>query len=191
MQAAWAATPSGLFLFCRRPMDRPLDQLLNDLELPGHRAVAEHWMRLYRSRGAIPTLAEIDPLDFHRALPDAWIVDATEDGRFRFRLMGETLIAWYGRNTRGLYYEDLFPPAVVDLVTVQSNRVLNRPCAGFQRVHTHVPDVHQPRYFERLTLPVRDKENGRVRHILGNSIFNRDRDGQPLPEADFWYPVPQ
>lgn len=169
-------------------MDRPLDSLLNDLELPGHRAVAEHWLGLYMRNRAIPTLAEIDPLHFPRALADAWIVDATEDGRFCFRLMGETLVNWYGRSPKGLYYEDLFPASIVPLLIRQSHQVLERPCAGFQRVHTQVPDVHLPRSLERLTFPLRDK-TGRLRHILGNSIFNHERAGSPAPEIDYWYAI--
>jgi hypothetical protein len=171
-------------------MDRPLDTLLDDLDLPGHRAVAEHWLGLYRSAGTVPSLAQIDPLHFHRALPDAWIVDLTEDGRFRFRLMGETLVAWYGRNPKGLHYQDLFPAAVVPLLERQSHRVLERPCAGFQSVHTDVPDgVHMPRSFERLTFPLREKGGSRIAHILGNSIFNRAA-GSPAPEREYWYPIP-
>lgn len=170
-------------------MDRPLDTLLDDLDLPGHRAVAEHWLGLYGAAGTIPSLAEIDPLHFHRALPDAWIVDRTEDDRFQFRLMGETLQAWYGRNTKGLFYQDLFPPAVVPLLEKQSRQVLERPQAGFQRVHTNVPaGTHMPRSFERLTFPLRDKAGGKIAHILGNSIFNREA-GEPAPEREYWYPI--
>ncbi|MEK9970127.1 MAG: PAS domain-containing protein [Ferrovibrio sp.] len=172
-------------------MDRPLDTLLSDLDLPGHRAVAEHWLGLYRDGGgAIPSLAQIDPLHFHRALPDAWIVDHTDDDRFRFRLMGETLVAWYGRNPKGLYYQDLFAPTIVPLLEAQSRLVLQRPCAGFQRVHTNVPlTAHMPRSFERLTFPLREKDGDRILHILGNSIFNRAA-GEPEPECEYWYPIP-
>jgi len=171
-------------------MDRPLDSLLTDLDLPGHRAVAEHWL-LYRAGGnTIPSLAQLDPLHFHRALPDAWIVDAAEDGRFRFRLMGETLVAWYGRNPKGLYYQNLFPASVVPLLETQSRRVLEQPCAGFQRVHTNVPaGAQMPRAFERLTFPLREKDGDRILHILGNSIFNRAA-GEPAPEREYWYPIP-
>lgn len=169
-------------------LNRPLDKLLDDLDLPGHRAVAEHWMALYRRNRAIPTLAEIDPLNFPRALSDAWIVDATDDGRFKFRLMGETLVQWYGRNTKGLYYQDLFPASVVPVLEMQSKRVLEQPCAGFQRVHTNAVERHMPRSFERLTFPLRDKDGKRVAHILGNSIFNREA-GEPAPEHEYWYPI--
>lgn len=171
-------------------MDRPLENLLDDLDLPGHRAVAEHWLGLYARAGTVPSLAEIDPLHFHRALPDAWIVDATADGRFRFRLMGETLVQWYGRNPKGLSYQDLFPADVVPVLEEQSQMVLRRPCAGFQRVHTDVPTgSHMPRSFERLTFPLRDKANEKILHILGNSIFNRAA-GDPAPEREYWYPIP-
>ncbi|WP_185973722.1 PAS domain-containing protein [Ferrovibrio terrae] len=171
-------------------MDRPLDSLLADLDLPGHRAVAEHWLALYREAGTVPSLARIDPLHFHRALPDAWIVDLTDDGRFQFRLMGETLVQWYGRTAKGLYYQDLFPADVVPVLEQQSRLVLERPQAGFQRVHTNVPaGTHMPRAFERLTFPLRDKAGDKITHILGNSIFNRAA-GDPAPEHEYWYPIP-
>lgn len=171
-------------------MDRPLDQLLTDIDLPGHRAVAEHWFDLYRRAGTVPSLADIDPLHFHRALPEAWIVDRTGDGRFVFRLMGETLVAWYGRNPKGLSYQELFPAHVVPVLEMQSHNVLNRPCAGFQRVHTNAPEgALMPRSFERLTFPLRDKTGEKIAHILGNSIFNRET-GEPAPEREYWYPIP-
>lgn len=170
-------------------MDRSLDTLLDDIDLPGHRAVAEHWLALYLRNRTIPTLAEIDPLNFPRALSDAWIVDRTDDDRFKFRLMGETLVQWYGRTTKGLYYQDLFPPHVVPVLEMQSRRVMEQPCAGFQRVHTNATGLHMPRSFERLTLPLRDKDGKRVAHILGNSIFNREA-GEPAPEREYWYPIP-
>lgn len=174
--------------FFNAAMDRDLDKLLDDLDLPGHRAVAEHWLGLYRRHRRIPSLAEIDPLHFPKALADAWIVDATDKGRFRFRLMGQTLVEWYGRSPKGLYYEDLFPAAMVSILIEQSQQVLTRPCAGFQRMHTQAPERHWPRFFERLTFPLRGAD-GQMCHILGNSIFNRDRDGDVAAQINHWYPI--
>ena len=168
-------------------MDRPLDSLLDDLELPGHRAVAEHWLELHaRSRG-IPALSALDPLRFPRALADTWIVDATDDGRFRFRLMGETLVNWYGRKTKGLYYEDLFPPALVPDLHGQSRAVLERPCIAFQHLQVEAREPYLPRHFQRLVLPLCDAA-GRPAHLLGNSVFNQTQDG-PVPQISYWYPI--
>jgi hypothetical protein len=169
-------------------MDRPLDSLINDLQLPSHRAVAGHWLGLYARDHAIPVLADIDPLQFPRALADAWIVDATDDGHFCFRLMGENLVAWYGRNPKGQYYEDLFPPMLLPLLTAQSRRVIDQPCAGYHRVHTKIPEWTAPRCFERLTFPLRDSD-GRRRHILGISVFNLEPEGDSAPDIDYWYPI--
>lgn len=177
-------------------MDRALDTLLQDLQLPGHRAVAEHWLGLYRAAGRIPALGDIDALQFPKALAEAWIVDAETDGRFRIRLMGESLVQWYGRSVKGLYYEDLFSPAILPVVTEQSRLVIDRPCIGYHRMQTTIPDWRLPAAFERLALPLLAGD-GRVGHILGATLFH-DRDSvthgrgglSTLMEADYWYPLP-
>ena len=175
-------------------MDRDLGDLLTDLRLPGHRQMAQHWLDLHARAGQrLPALADLDPTQFPKALNDSWIVDVTDDGRFRMRLSGEGLTRWYGFNPKGRYYEDIFPAAVLPVVTAQSHRVLNGPCIGYHHMHSTIPDWTVPAAFERLALPLADAE-GRCRHILGATLFQGQSDlgrgpAATFMDAEYWYPL--
>lgn len=177
-------------------MDRPLTSLLEDLRLPGHRAVAEHWLALRAAAGGgIPPLGAIDAMRFPKALPDIWIVDAEADGRFRFRLCGEALVAWYGVNPKGRHYDDIFPASVMPQVQAESRRILDTPAVGYQKLRSQVADEHVPAAYERLVVPLAG-EDGRPRHLLGVSRFRSHADPPPRqtqtpdPEFSYWYPIP-
>src|SRR3546814_13341614 len=74
-----------------------LNSLCDDVPAGALQALTQHWLDLFRQAGRqVPRLRAVDPLRFAAAPKDAWIVDAGEDGRFRFRLCGETLVEWYG-----------------------------------------------------------------------------------------------
>jgi hypothetical protein len=173
-------------------LDRPLSSLLQDLRLPGHRQMAEHWLDLYGRAGhRLPALGDLDATRFPKALNDSWIVDAEDDGRFRMRLAGEGLVQWYGFNPKGRYYEDIFPATVLPVVTAQSRRVLQGPCIGYHHMHSTIPDWTVPAAFERLALPLADAQ-GRCRHILGATLFKGQNDlGRGVEatfvDADHWY----
>ncbi len=199
--AAWLPLVRRADIRNKGRVNRPLDTLLSDLRLPGHRALAAHWLALHDAAGRrIPALSSIDPLQFAPALKDAWIVDAEEDGRFRMRLGGETLTDWYGFSTRGRLYEEMFGPAALPLVTEQTRRVLQTPCIGYHRVHPEIAerDHTVPAAFERLALPLTDAE-GRIRHMIGATRFigRTDPDAaagaagsSDAEEVAFWYPLP-
>jgi len=174
-------------------MNRPLHALMEDLHLPGHRAVAAHWLELHAAAGArLPALTAIDPLRFAKALPDIWIVDAEPDGRFRFRLVGETLVAWYGVNPKGRHYEDIFPDSVLPAVHEDSRRILAGPCIGYQKMHSQVADSHVPAAYERLVLPLAG-DDGAPRHLLGVSRFRSHAESErarlPEPDVSYWYAI--
>lgn len=175
-------------------MDRALSDLLTDLRLPGHRQMAQHWLELYERAGRrVPALADLDAMQFPRALNDSWIVDATDDGRFRMRLAGEGLSRWYGFNPKGRHYEEFFPPAVLPVVSAQSRHVLEGPYIGYHHMHSTIPEWTVPAAFERLALPLADAD-GRCRHILGATLFHGHNDLGRGPEATFvdadhWYAV--
>lgn len=175
-------------------MDRPLNALLSDLRLPGHLQLAEHWLELYQNHGhRVPSLSTLDPIRFPKALADSWIVDAEDGDRFRIRLSGETLVSWYGFNPKGRYYEELFAPAILPVVTEQSRRVVADPAICYHRMHTTIPDWTVPAFFERLALPLADAE-GRVRHLVGATLFLGEADHgkggkAAVVDADYWYAV--
>jgi hypothetical protein len=178
--------------------DRPLSQLLQDVELPGHVALAQHWLDLYARHGRIPRLADIDPTQFPKALADVWMVDAESDGRFRVRLTGQTLVTWYGRSPKGLYYEELFGPEILPVVVAQANRVLHGRSIGLHQMNTTVPDWSIPASFRRLAMPLADGE-GRLRHMIGATLFSNDSHHEASHgkggiatqmQHELWYAIP-
>lgn len=174
--------------------DLPLTQLLHDAVLPGHAALARHWLDLHGRLGRIPRLAEIDATRFPAALADAWIVDAESDGRYRIRLAGQTLVSWYGRSPKGLYYEEIFRPQILPVVTAQAQRVLQGRCIGLHWMNTTVPDWSIPASFTRLAMPLADAE-GKLRHMIGATFFNTTADHgkggiATQAEREYWYAIP-
>lgn len=177
-------------------MDRPLSSLVDSLTLPGHRAIAGHWLALYRAGGnRVPPLSSLDPLQFPAALPDIWIVNLGEDGRFRFHLLGENMIAWQGGNPKGLSFEDIYPAEMVPVVTAMARRMLEQPAITYQQVMSMTRHWSLPIPIERIGLPMADAA-GRNRHLVGVTVFrSRLGHGSGVQSSeirrDDWYPVAQ
>jgi hypothetical protein len=175
---------------------RPLASLLESLTLPGHRAVAQHWLALYRAAGSqVPALSSLDPLQFPAALADSWIVDLAEDGRFRFHLLGQNMISWRGSNAKGMSFEEIYPPEVLPLVNGMARRVIEQPAISYQQMQSRIRDWSLPIPVERVSLPMADG-SGRIRHLFGATII-KARPGQGGGaerielQRDDWYPVAQ
>src|SRR3546814_10021108 len=92
----------------------------------------------------------MDRVGVQKARPDVWMVDAEAGGRFRFRLCGEALVAWYGVNPKGRHYDDIFPASVMAQVVAESRRILDTPAIGYQKLRSQVADDHVPAAYERL-----------------------------------------
>lgn len=119
----------------------------------------------------MPRLRAVDPLRFATALKDTWIVDAADDGHFRFRLCGETLADWYGFSLRGRSFEEILSPASLAATVAQARDVVGRPLALYHRMVALIPDCSQPASFSRVALPLTD-DDGRIRHMLGATSFD-------------------
>ena len=153
-------------------MNRPLDIMDADVPPGPLRSLVRHWLDLVRQAdGRVPSLRAVDPLQFAPALQDAWIVDAGADGRFRFRLCGETLAEWYGFSLRGRCYEEVFDARSLAEVTAQTRDVLDGPMALYQRMLAVMPDRSDPVGFGRVALPLAG-EDGDIRHMLGATRFD-------------------
>ncbi len=175
-------------------VDLPLSDLLATLTLPGHRAVTQHWLDLYRTSGnRVPALRDLDPLRFPAALPDVWIVDHGDDDRFRFHLLGQNMIDWRGSNAKGLSFEEIYPPDMLDLVNGMARRVIGQPAISHQQMQSQIRDWSLPIPVERISLPLADA-TGRVRHLFGATIIQSRPVHGGGPERiaihrDHWYPV--
>lgn len=178
------------------PVSLPLSSLIDALTLPGHRAVAGHWLALYRAAGnRVPALASLDPLRFAAALPDIWIVDQHDDGVFRFHLLGQNMIDWHGSNPKGQTFEEVYTPAVLPAVTAMVREVIDRPAICHQHTLSMTRNRLSPVPAERIALPLADTD-GRVRHLFGVTVYKtRDGHGDGMIRNDIqseqWYPVAQ
>jgi hypothetical protein len=175
-------------------MSRPVTLIADDLRLPGLRPLVTHWLALLQRDGRVPRLRDLDPLAFAPSMRHAWIIDAEDDGGFRFRLSGEALIEWYGVNLKGKRYDEVFPAVTLAEVVPQSRRVLDTPAAVYQERTARMPDWTEPAAFERIGLPLADAD-GRVRHLLGATLFaERVYNGKgsidTAPLREYWYDLP-
>lgn len=149
----------------------PIDRLGEDAPPGPLRLLVRHWLDLYRAgNGHVPALREIDPLRIGPALAHAWIVDATTDGRFRFRLAGEMLAEWYGNSLRDRFLEDVINPTSLPDTAALARAVLEQPMAAYQQLTARIADRSEPVRCARVALPLAGND-GRIRHILGASSF--------------------
>lgn len=154
-------------------MNLSLQSLRDDVPAGALRALAQHWLDLYHQAGnRVPRLRAVDPLRFAAALQDTWIIDAGDDGRFRFRLCGEALVEWYGFSLRGRSFEEILSPASLAATVAQARDVVGRPMAIYHRMVAMIPDCSRPAGFGRVALPLADGD-GRIRHLLGATCFDR------------------
>lgn len=176
-------------------VQRAFNALPNDIALPGHRLMVQHWLDLYAAAGhRIPCIRALDPLQFPAALADIWIVEYRDDGRLYFHLVGQNLVDWYGSSPKGKSMEEVYPPAMVPLINSLSHEVLGRPAVCYQKAHSLTPHWSVPIPMERVALPMTD-EAGRLRWVAGiTTMLDRHGHGSgPVSSRvaqQFWYPVP-
>lgn len=175
--------------------ERPFDALLDDIALPSHRLIAQHWLDLYAAAGnRVPCIRALDPLQIPAALSDIWIVEWRDDGRLYFHLVGQNLVDWYGYSPKGKSMEEVYPPAMVPLINALSHEVLGRPALCYQSAYSLTPNWSVPIPMERLAMPMTD-EQGRLRWAAGiTTLFDRHGHGSgPVSSRvaqQSWYRVP-
>ncbi|PJI43798.1 PAS domain-containing protein [Ferrovibrio sp.] len=174
---------------------RPLDTLLDDVTLPSHRLMVQHWLDLHAAAGhRIPRYRALDPLQFPAALPDIWIVEWRDDGRLYFHLVGQNLVDWYGSSPKGKAMEEVYPPNMVPLINALSHNILGKPAIYYQKAFSLTPHWSVAIPMERVAMPMTD-EAGRLRWVAGITTFldGNGRGSGPVASRvaeEFWYPVP-
>jgi len=68
----------------------------------------EYWCRKAGCR-AMPSRADIDPIDIPKLLPDVMLVERDPGGRYRYRLIGTENARAHGINATGRYLDDVLP----------------------------------------------------------------------------------
>jgi len=173
---------------------RPFDALRDDVALPSHRLMVQHWLDLHAAAGnRIPCYRALDPLRFPSALADIWIVEWRDDGRLYFQIVGQNLVDWYGYSPKGKSMEEVYPPAMVPLINALSHGILGKPAIYYQKAFSLTPNWSVAIPMERIGLPMTD-EQGRLRWVAGITTFldGNGRGSGPVSSRvaeEFWYPL--
>lgn len=71
--------------------------------------MVRYWQSLHRD-GELPERRDIDPVAFYDLLAGTALIDiARSPFRFRFRLLGERMQSYHGRNFTGRWLDEVFP----------------------------------------------------------------------------------
>jgi hypothetical protein len=106
----------------------------------------------------VPRRADIDPLDFKPLLPNVMLLDRVLQGereRFRFRLVGTTVVGIAGRELTGAFIDESLPASYGDYVATLNRLALRRrrPVYSSSLYHDEGNFVNGLTY--RLILPLR------------------------------------
>ena len=105
----------------------------------------------------LPDRRDLDPVQIPKLLPSIILIDTHRDHyRFRFRLIGERMVAYYGQNLAGFWMDEAFPhlnetATRGDIIGVVENHVINYcngpPLMTYQKTFIEM---------ERIFLPCRN-----------------------------------
>jgi hypothetical protein len=167
-------------------------QFLDVLRGTALQTCLDFWRR-HRQAAAVPLKAAMDPVEMpSRILPNLFIYQQTEDGRFRCRLAGTEICRVFRHNPTGLYLDNLVVPSAVPSRQRLFSQVLEHgmPVVYSGRLmHTEQSFIR----FRRLLLPV-SATGEQADHVFGMVIFSESQrigrgfhaldDG--VPEFEIW-----
>lgn len=131
------------------------------------RQLYDYWQRLRGSRPA-PDRTEIEPSDIRRILGDTFILEATADRDYRFRLAGTRVCALYGRELKSRSFLDLWTGKDRDtMATMLAAITQDAAAAVFGVAGRSAHERNLP--CEVLMLPVRQRGEGWTR-VIGSFV---------------------
>jgi hypothetical protein len=139
---------------------------------PKLRALHVYWLSLWRG-DLFPARQRLDPLAIPQLLDSLFLIDIERQPlRFRYRLMGTKLVAFRGRELKGLYMEEAHPEFETSPVK-QHYVILAETGEPRWRKGLAQFDWGGRPSIERLLLPLAD--DGRTPDcILGMSVFGTE-----------------
>ncbi|MBG06527.1 MAG: hypothetical protein CMM59_20905 [Rhodospirillaceae bacterium] len=133
-----------------------LDDALPETASPEMAQVLAYWRSLFKG-DVLPDRRDLDPVQIPKLLPGIILIDIHRDPyRFRFRLIGERMVAYHGRNLAGFWMDEAFPhfnetATPGNIVDVAENHVINYrngpPLMTYQKTFIEM---------ERIFLPCRN-----------------------------------
>ena len=83
---------------------------LPEAAAPRIRALYDYWQKIHPEGGGLPGRRHLDPLDIPRLLPNIWMIDVRQQPlRFRFRLVGTEIVKFTGRDSTGMWLDQVYP----------------------------------------------------------------------------------
>jgi hypothetical protein len=138
-----------------------------------HRLIG-YWLD-QRGERPMPGLGDVDPIDISWALGQIWLCDyVAESGRYRYRLAGEKINAFWGRSIAGIHLDEIVPPDRLKSVTDKVHMVSKLPAIVHDRVCLSLTE-EIAKNGERLILPLSD-DGVNVNALLGASHCDWLRD---------------
>lgn len=136
----------------------------------GPHAALDYWERL-RGHRAFPARADLDPMVLRRHLPAIFLLDAAEDGCFRYRVVGALISEYFGPGspvgrTPEEIYGDQAEVALAPLRLVRDRRCLYMHASSARYIRHHRNYV----YYSLLLLPLGNSD-ARVDKIVGVVTF--------------------
>lgn len=131
----------------------------------------------YDKRGGrtFPALSDIDPTDIPTVLGQIWLCDRLADsGRFRYRLAGEKINAFWGQSIAGKHLDEVVPPARLASATKKLRMACELPSIIHETICLSLAE-EIARNGERVILPLSD-DGVRVNVLLGADHGNWGRD---------------
>lgn len=124
-----------------------------------------------RGERALPGLRDIDPTDIPAVLGQVWLCDRLADsGRFRFRLAGEKINAFWGYSIAGKHLDEIVPPDRLESAGEKFRMVCELPAIVHDRVCLSLTEEIVCNG-ERMILPLSD-DGGYVNVLFGAAHCN-------------------
>ncbi len=159
------------------PLDQPRQPAPPTFQDPRVGMLWDAWHR-WRGQNAFPGRRAVDPAAIGPILPEVFLVECTDDGRFRYRLAGETINRLFCRNLRGRLVEEALPPELAADTVRRFTRIAEAGVALHLAGYAYVQcGLRYPS--ERLLLPLAE-DGATVDGIIGVSLFYDDAAGDDL-----------
>ena len=159
-----------------------LHQFVSAFANPRFNQMVHHWLAL-RQADAVPHRAAVDPTKFQESLDMVWLMERHADGRYRYRLAGQTISDMHGGIRRGSDTASLFSPESLEMFRPRWEAVLDQGQLVRAEGVVFLAEGQEISRVERLMLPLR-ADNGGVSVILGATSYEKPR-GSSLTATDF------
>ncbi len=154
------------------------DDFRDQFVSPELRELYDYW-NAKRLPGALPSRADIDPIQLRGLLRHVVLADVVDGGaRIRYRLVGTAMVERWGSDFTGKFADEIMQGSYRDFLVKLFRDAIKHRCAVFSRSRFRW-DVGRSLDTSRLFLPLQG-DDGEVEMILIGQVFG-DSVGEATP----------